>query len=133
MLRFGLVPLGLGEEDQLLLGTAVPPSDEAVATLTRHLTGRPQFFIISAGDLAQGLAFMAVGGAMDKPLDTRERHLLEDYLIQRILGDATSPRSPSFPILEDPDRLRAFLAGPALAPVAATGPLAASSAFLSAQ
>jgi len=129
MLRHGLVPLGLGEQDELLLGTAVPASEEAVATLTRHLTGRPQFFIISASDLAQGLAYLAVGGAVARPLDARERHLLEDYLIQRILGDPAGPRSPSFPILEDPERFRAFLAGRPLAPVAATGPLAASNAF----
>jgi len=130
MLRYGLVPLGLGEQDELLLGSAVPPSQEAVATLTRHLTGPPRFFILSASDLAQGLAFMAVGGAIAKPLDPGECRLLEDYLIHRILGDALRPEVPAFPILEDPEQFKVFLTDPTRLPISFPRRLAPSHALL---
>jgi adsorption protein B len=109
MLRLGLVPLGLGEEGELLLGTAAPPSDEAVATLARILVRPPSYFIITASDFAQGLAFMAMDGSVAQPLAPRTCQLLEDYLMHRILGHPGKPSAPTFPLLEDPDLLKLFL------------------------
>ena len=109
MLRYGLVPLGLGEAEELLIGAAVPPGEEVIASLARQLSGQLRFFILSASDLAQGLAFLAVGGALAKPLEPRACHLLEDYLIHRILGREFRAETMACPVLDDPEQFKAFL------------------------
>ena len=133
LLRHGLIPLGLGEQEELLLGSAVPPNQEAVTTLARLLTRPPRFFILTATELAQGLAFMVMGGAIEMPLNPRFCHHLEDYLLRRILGGALTPEGPGFPILEDPEKFKRFLASDTQLPAAAPSRLAPAHALLSAE
>ena len=112
MLRYGMVPLGLGEDEELLLGAAVPPTPEALAALTLHLARMPRFFILSGNDLALGLAYVAMGAPTAQALEPQGCRLLEDYLIKRILGGPpTLAATTAFPVLENQEQLRTFLAG----------------------
>ena len=100
------------ESEELLLGAAVPPTPEALAALTLHLARMPRFFILSGNDLALGLAYVAMGAPTAQALEPQGCRLLEDYLIKRILGGPpTLAATTAFPVLENQEQLRTFLAG----------------------
>lgn len=80
-------------KEELLLGAAAAPDAEVQARLARHFGRRPRYFILTASELAQGLAFVATGGAAAGTLDTETRNLLEDYLIEHLLGERHKPQA----------------------------------------
>jgi len=126
LLRFGLVPLGLGEDEEVLLGSAIPPSGAMLETLSRHLTRPPRFFILCATDLAQGLAFLALGGRTTQVLDPRACRLLEDYLVKHTLASRSQALGADYCLPEEPERFLVFLAEQAMGPVSVPRPMPTS-------
>lgn len=77
----GWIPLGVGEQEELLLGVSSPPSEEAYAEALQHLRLPPRFFILTESEAACGLAYLVLGGASSAALDpaaaTQLAHLLD--------------------------------------------------------
>ncbi len=76
----GWVPLGIGEEEELLLGTATAPTEAACAEALEHFCRPPKFFILTESETACALAYLVLGGTQLKALDDSTVELLGRYL-----------------------------------------------------
>ena len=68
-IRHGWVPLGIGEQEELLLGVSAPPSEEAYAEALEHLQAAPKFFILTESEASCALAYLILGGSPMDSLD----------------------------------------------------------------
>ena len=81
VLRHGWIPLGIGEEEELLLGVSAPPSDEAYAEALERLQVSPRFFLLTESETSCALAYLVLSGAPGPTLEPATASLLE-----RVLG-----------------------------------------------
>jgi adsorption protein B len=81
IIRFGLVPLGLGELEETLLGVITEPSAAARKALSAVLSKEPKFFVITESERSMALAYYTLG---HKPSErSLEGHrLLGDLLVE---------------------------------------------------
>lgn len=104
----GWIPLGVGEEEELLLGVSYPPSEDAYAEARQHLRLPPRFFILTESEAACGLAYLVLGGASSATLDpaaaNQLAHLLDMKaappldLVRTALADYSYPEHGSLPV-----------------------------------
>ena len=80
VLRHGWVPLGIGEEEELLLGVSAPPSDEAYAEALERLRVPPRFFLLTESETSCALAYLIVNGVPGPSLEPTTATLLEGFL-----------------------------------------------------
>lgn len=59
-LERGWIPLGIGNNRELLIGTANPPEERVLAELRERFTVTPQFFILTESEASCALAWMAL-------------------------------------------------------------------------
>lgn len=66
--RYSLVPLGLGENGEELIGVSTPPTLEAKRALEAHFVMAPKFFIITGSQCVSAIAFLRAGEVSNGPL-----------------------------------------------------------------
>jgi adsorption protein B len=66
-IQLEVVPLGMGELGEELVGCAAAPSDAVRAALAGVLSRKPRFFIITETELVMALGFLAGGAAAAAP------------------------------------------------------------------
>lgn len=79
-LRHGLVPLGVGELGEELIGVSAPPTETAHKALEELLNQAPRFFIITESERAMAMSYLATG---TMPATGLGRRLLGDLLVKR--------------------------------------------------
>ncbi|WLT33100.1 glycosyl transferase family protein [Geothrix sp. PMB-07] len=62
-LQHGWIPLGIGNNHELLIGAANPPTKQAMAEFRDRFTVMPQFFILTESEVACALAYLILGEA----------------------------------------------------------------------
>lgn len=81
-LRYDIVPLGVGEEGEDLIGVSAPPSEAVRRGLQGILARPPRFFIITESERAMALSFFT-GGRLRPRESFRGHRLLGDLLRER--------------------------------------------------
>lgn len=111
-IHHGWVPLGIGEQEELLLGVSVPPSEDAYAEALEHLRVPPKFFILTESEASCALAFLVLGGSPAIALDPVVADQLGRYLDLKV-GISPAMLSSALASYSFPDHgsLPAFLAG----------------------